>query len=586
VTGADSEGRDGGHTQAGFLFLDIEGFSRSDRSEDDRVGMRQALQAIALDLLGDLGLAAETLADSNDTGDGLLCVLPAHFDRVQLVTSFYPQLTRRLGAHNAVSPGERVIRVRVVFGEGAIRHDTSTLTGPGIVGAEVNSAARLLDSAQLRHDLAGAAHRPCSLMVSERFYRSTVVLRAPSAAAAFRRVVVRAKEGPLEGWLHRPGFRPVPSAPPPAPAGTQLDLDELRPHLFVSTFDVHIFDLYRHSARTPTPPLGWQLATALLLSDGAVVHCADPYRRDEVRTVLEQYQDFVDNGEILFLLGGAVGDIRRDYRNYLENKARDYASSPLGEVDVESLEGPRRELDALGRAIDLLESSPVRVKRGYSGTARFREAVRADVRPVEEMVSGTRPLSKLLTLNLTLYQLLTLSHSTDGRLDRIVTDDHSIEAFLEEIGQILHQPIISRQIMLSAVQSHFGSILKRQHGLFDLIEARIHSLYMSATTGPHAHIEVIPRRDERSPYFWGHLRNDLRIVADEPGITQLSPAVVRELRECPQWPEFVGHHMTCVAEIAAFRLADRRFDPDAVFRRNVRDGRFNELARVLQRQYS
>lgn len=366
-------------------------------------------------------------------------------------------------------------------------------------------------------------------------------------------------------------------------AGTQLELSDLPPHLFVSAFDVHVFDLYRRTVGTP--PLAWQLATALLLSSGAIVHCADPYRRDEARTVLERYQGFVDNGEILFLLGGTISDIRRDFPNYLQNKARGYASSRLGEIDVLSLEGPLQESDALSRAIDLLESSPLHIKRGYSGTARFREAIRRDVRPSEEIISGARPVRKLRTLNLSLYQLLTMSYSSDGRLKRVVADKQTIEAFVDELDRLMEQQIISRQIILTALRGHFGEILHRQQVLLTLVEARIHSLYMSATTEPHAHIEVTARRDEQSPYHYGHLRTHLRIVAGEPGIVDLSPAVVRELRESPQWPEFVGHHMSCVAEIAALRLADRITEAGEVFRRHHRNGYFRTVALPLRREY-
>jgi hypothetical protein len=559
-----------------IMFLDVQGFSRAERTDEDRAAVRRTLQEIARDLLGDLGVAGEI----SDRGDGLLCVLPPELARRELLVRFFPNMELRLREHNKTHPRQREIRVRMVLSQGTSRVDPAPLTGRGIVSTAVNLASRLLDSEQLRDDLATAKERAVSLMVSHAYYTATLARENPLLAPAFRRVLVRAKDGVFEGWLYRPDFRHEPSRPVPLPTAGNRSLQDLPPHLFVSAFDVHVFDLYR---RTVDPvPLGQQLATALLLSEGAIVHCADPYRRDEARGALERYRDFVENGEILFLLGNRIGDIRHDYRGYLENKAHDYVASGHGEVDVRSLEGPLREPDALGRAIDLIESSPWRLRRGYSGTHHFRQAMRQDIRHGEEIVSGARPIQKLRTVNLTLYQLLTLSYVSEGRVLRFIADLHMIEAFLEELDRLMQQQIISRQIILTALRDHFGAVLIEQDALLKLIEARIHSLYMSATTFPHAHIEVTPRRDEQSPYYYGHLRTHLQIVADDPGIGELSPALVRDLRDCPEWPAFVRHHLSCVSELAALRLADWSVDPRKIFTRHLHPGTFTVVAKVLR----
>jgi len=51
---------------------------------------------------------------------------------------------------------------------------------------------------------------------------------------------------------------------------------------------------------------------------------------------------------------------------------------------------------------------------------------------------------------------------------------------------------------------------------------------------------------------------------------EFSPALVRDLRECPEWRSFADHHMTCLAEVAARRLADREVDVGSVFHRRTR----------------
>jgi hypothetical protein len=561
-------------SERAILFLDIQGFGRPDRTDEDRAAVRRTLQEITHDLL----VRVDASGEISDTGDGLLGVLsPSVGER--LVPEFFPSLERRLSEHNCVASRSREIRVRMVLSQGTSQVDTAALTGSGVVSTAVNRASRLLDSAQLRDDLANARGRTASLMVSDDYYAETVVTKNPAQSPAFRRVLVRAKDGVQVAWIYRPEFRYEPGQPVPGLTATPVLLRDLRPHLAVSAFDVHVYDLYEETMLTV--PLEWQLATALLLSDGAMVHCADPYRRAEARALLERYREFVENGEILFLLGGPVRDVRRDYRNYLESKAHSYAQSRHSERDVESLEAPLYGTDALDRAIDLLESSPWRLHRGYSGTSAFRHAIRRDIRAAEEIVTSVRPVQKLRMVNLTLYQLLTLSYVSGGRLRRTLADFHEIERFLEELHRLTQQQVLSRQIILGALRNHFGVELREQETLRSLIEARIHSLYMSTTVAPHAHVEVTPRRDEQSPYYYGHLQVHLDVlVEDEP--YELSSALVRRLRDCPDWPAFARHHLACVAEVAALRLADGGVEPEVIFRRHLHPGAFRSIAELLR----
>ena len=576
--GAAVETDDAEEPERAIVFLDIQGFSRSERTDEDRAAIRRNLQEIAQDLLSRIGAVGEM----SDTGDGLLLVLSAPvLTDGRLLSRFYPAMERRLAEHNRRYPRARQIRLRMVFGQGASRTDIAALTGTGVVSTAVNRTARLLDSEPLRNDLESAVDRSVGLMVSDAFLTSTVVPKNPSLSIAFRRVLVRAKDGVQLAWIYRPGYRQVPGRLSPAHGGGHRLLPDLPPHLTVSTFDVHVHRLYEQVQLTV--PLEWQLAAALLLSHGAIVHCADPYRRDEARTVLERYREFVENGDIVFLLGASVRDIRRDYRTYLESKAHDYARSQHSERDVQSLEAPLHRADALERAIHLLESSPWRVRRGYSGTRQFQLAVRRDIRPGEEMVSALRPVRKLRMVNLTLHQLLTLSYVADGRVRRAIADPARMDRFLEELDLLLQQAIISRQIVLGALRDHFGKELTEHETLLGLIEARVHSLYMSATTFPHGHTEVTPRRDQQSPYHYGHLRDHLQVLSDDDGFPELSPALVRALRDDPAWPAFARHHLSCVAEVAALRLADRDADPEPVFRRHSISGSFPGLATVIAR---
>lgn len=77
------------------MFLDVQGYNRPERTEDDKVTVRRVLQDIAGTVLADLDVPAGALETPSDTGDGLLCVLPREYDRTDLLTRFFPELDRR-----------------------------------------------------------------------------------------------------------------------------------------------------------------------------------------------------------------------------------------------------------------------------------------------------------------------------------------------------------------------------------------------------------------------------------------------------------------------------------------------------------
>ena len=92
-------------------------------------------------------------------------------------------------------------------------------------------------------------------------------------------------------------------------------------------------------------------------------------------------------------------------------------------------------------------------------TDAFRRAIIRDVRPAEDMVSSVLPLEKLRRVNLSLRQLLTASVVRKGRSRRLVPDQRRVSAFLDEVNRSVHRSVISRQIILTALQEHLGELL-------------------------------------------------------------------------------------------------------------------------------
>lgn len=134
-----------------------------------------------------------------DTGDGMMVLVPPDFPKPRLVFPLLEQLGARLRQHNRGAGVATRIRVRVALHAGDVRMDKFG----GFAGRPKVLTARLLDSAPVKAALAGAPESTTvMLIVSDLFYED--VVRQGNLGVdpdEFRPVTVRVKETEERAWL-------------------------------------------------------------------------------------------------------------------------------------------------------------------------------------------------------------------------------------------------------------------------------------------------------------------------------------------------------------------------------------------------
>lgn len=156
-----------------ILGVDIEGYARPDRNDPDRVHLRSVLQGIVWQAV--TGITVPARCRCSDTGDGLFIVFPSDMQKTELIVRFIPTLEQLLLEHNRRSADHMKFRIWIVLEVGEVLLDQAQLTGEGLVGAGLNTAARLLESNFLRSALRRSSERhPLALLVSDTFYHQVV----------------------------------------------------------------------------------------------------------------------------------------------------------------------------------------------------------------------------------------------------------------------------------------------------------------------------------------------------------------------------------------------------------------------------
>ena len=124
-----------------------------------------------------------------DRGDGVVVIVPAFVSKVDLLDPVVPTLVAGVRGH---------VRVRVAIHAGEVHRDAY-----GWVGADVNTAFRLVDSEPARDALRRAPHADLVLVVSETIYRGVVRHGYRGVdPATYSPVRVAVKEVDERAWLH------------------------------------------------------------------------------------------------------------------------------------------------------------------------------------------------------------------------------------------------------------------------------------------------------------------------------------------------------------------------------------------------
>jgi class 3 adenylate cyclase len=577
-----------------ILAFDIEGFGGPQRSNPVRSMMRMGLYGLIREaLVHSIGSLAP--CKLSDLGDGVLVLIDAEVPKNRIVEPFMSDMAMGLKRYNEQTGANAEIRLRAGLHAGEIIEDPQ-----GYSGQDLNLAFRLMDCAALRTALS-RTRANLGLIVSDHFY-DTIVKQGFEGIdpSAYSQVEVKVKETVTNAWLYLPVPRseadlpPRESAAPLAgstragrsmPVQKPTDLRDLPPTcLYVSTGNVHNQRLYGLHHREV--PLSNHLETALLLGRHAVLHCLDPYRSDEVSRLVSEFDEFVRDGSLLFLLGQRVKNPRRDYAAYLEYRVREYGRSPYGGPDVASFQLPDPE-HAIQRTIAFLEASPFALHRGYSSTTALTRAVKADLDVDERIVICEHyGSSRIHDLSLTLRQILQLTRiHPDGTQQPLLADGRAIDHLQDRIADLVAHESFSKQILLGLIADELK--IDEQHPFYEVIAARIGVVHLLATIGNLSFLEITNSRDRLSPYYYGHLLDHLGVLVDCPPKRTLGVELVDELRSLQWWRFFANYHLRLMADLQARQSSgDPDSDPLVMFEGSRLITQFDDIRAVIRNAWN
>ncbi|WP_199742513.1 hypothetical protein [Streptomyces triticirhizae] len=205
------------YTYHTIVVVDIEGFGR--RPNPVQSWLRARLRQLLRDAFEGAGIDAEAGPAPEDRGDGAFLLLPGTVPKEDVTGPFVERLREGLRSHARTSGGEGRLRMRVALHGGEVAHD-----GHGWVGADLNTACRMVDHQPLRDALAAVPEAELVVAVSDEWHRKVVSHHHPGIdAAEYRPVRFDAKEIANETiWVRVPGHAWSPGAtgaagPVPAP---------------------------------------------------------------------------------------------------------------------------------------------------------------------------------------------------------------------------------------------------------------------------------------------------------------------------------------------------------------------------------
>lgn len=182
-----------------ILALDVEGSTRPERRDRDRLEMRAVLYRLLGQALSRAGIQRGDY-QRTDQGDGVLVLLNSEVPKTRVLPWMILRLAAGLERHNQTAPAPRQLRLRVVVHAGEVASDAH-----GYVGKDLNLAFRLLDSESLRSQLAGT-RTSLVLLISNLIYNDIVEQGYGDIAPdAFQPIHVLGKNVDAQAWVYLPG---------------------------------------------------------------------------------------------------------------------------------------------------------------------------------------------------------------------------------------------------------------------------------------------------------------------------------------------------------------------------------------------
>lgn len=176
-----------------IVLVDIENFSDPRRTYRCQVLIRAALYRVVEGAFLRAGISWRE-CDTEDRGDGLLILAPAHMAKEFFATRLPPELAAVIAAHNDESPEAIRFRVRLALHAGEITYDAHGVSSPALV-----HAFRLLNAPAFKQ-LLTTSPGPVGVMVSS-WYFDEVIQQLDHHPTTYDRVSVRLNGTIAVGWV-------------------------------------------------------------------------------------------------------------------------------------------------------------------------------------------------------------------------------------------------------------------------------------------------------------------------------------------------------------------------------------------------
>lgn len=269
-----------------------------------------------------------------------------------------------------------------------------------------------------------------------------------------------------------------------------------------------------------------RLYFALLMFDTVVLHCSDPLRSKVILDILEENIDFIKSGRIVFLASSSINNYKKDFETYVHRKIKEYEEGYHSKEEAESLKAKHIDKIYYSRVIEILDSSPIIVRKSNKSNNSFKELVINDLnKNYNEIVDASSENSFILSMNLSLQQLLNAQlYKTDDKYKsksghgKMVFPCNLVEKIIEDITNSLEQDVV---IARTAIEDFFKQeinskkINKTQKNILDVISMRMDVLYCLMNCGDQLVLEFHPYYEQKSIYRMDCFFELLRFLLDK-----------------------------------------------------------------------
>ena len=195
-----------------IVLTDVVGFGSPERTDKDRLVIREALVEMTRKMLRGMPVWSE------DRGDGLLTVIPPSVPTGKVMGQLLAELPAALERHNSTHGDPARFRLQVAVDVGPVVSDQH-----GPTGRAINTAFRMVQARVFKRALS-SANASVGIIVSDFIYE-TVISQGHGGTlvnpALYARVQVNNKESRFPAWMQLVGDVPIPEPRPGLPRDDQ-----------------------------------------------------------------------------------------------------------------------------------------------------------------------------------------------------------------------------------------------------------------------------------------------------------------------------------------------------------------------------